>query len=214
MTSSTPPDEPTYADRTYRSGAAMVAGVLLLLLIAWLLGDALFTGEGRAPWQALSATALVAPLVIALTLRPAVLAGTRRILVRNPFRTITLPWSAVEGIRAAYSTELYTTGGTKYQVWALPVSLRDRKRALRQSTAAQRGGGLAEGQVRPAAADQAVSELRQLAHDDAELRAAAASQGIAAPGGPEVSASVRWAWEIIAPAVAGAIALAVLFATG
>ncbi|MFD6426339.1 PH domain-containing protein [Streptomyces sp. NPDC060198] len=213
MTSSTPSDEPAYADRTYRSGAAMVAGVLLLLLIAWLVIDALFTGAGRAPWQALAAGVFMVPLVVALTLRPAVMAGARRLLVRNPFRTILLPWSEVEGIRAAYSTELSTTGGAKYQVWALPVSLRERKRALRQTAAAEREGAGAQAHVRPAAADQAVSELRQLAQDDAELRAAAEAQGVPVPGAREATSSVRWAWEIIVPAIVGAIALVVLFAT-
>ncbi|MGW1462918.1 PH domain-containing protein [Streptomyces sp. NPDC002308] len=207
MTSSTPPDEPTYADRTYRSTPAAVAGVLLLLLIAWLLGDALVSGEGRAPWLALAGAVLVAPLVVAFTLRPAVLAGARRVLIRNPFRTIVLPWSRMADVRAAYSTELFTTDGKKYQVWALPVSLRDRKRAVRQSSAARREGAPAK-QVRPAVADQAVGELRTLAEEDA---ANAAVRDAA--GAQEVTASVRWAWEIIGPAVAGGLALVVLFAT-
>lgn len=211
MTSSTPPDEPAYADRTYRSGAALVAGVLLLLLIIWLVVDALFTGAGRAPWQALAAGVFLVPLVVGLALRPVVMAGARRVVIRNPFRTIVLPWSEVASIRAAYSTELHTTGGTKYQVWALPVSLRDRKRALRQSGAAARGG--AKGPVRPARADQAVSDLRQLAEADSELRAAAEAQGKPVPGAPAVTPSVRWAWEIMVPAVVGAIALVVSFAT-
>ncbi|WP_327177646.1 PH domain-containing protein [Streptomyces sp. NBC_01335] len=205
MTSSTPPGEPTYADRTYRSTPATVAGALLLLLIAWLLGDALISGEGRAPWLALAGAVLVAPLVVAFTLRPAVLAGARRILIRNPFRTIVLPWSRMADVRAAYSTELFTTDGKKYQVWALPVSLRDRKRAVRQSSAARREGAEARKQVRPAVADQAVADLRKLAEEDAATGGAAGAQ--------EVTASVRWAWEIIGPAVAGGIALVVLFAT-
>ncbi|MFE9848796.1 PH domain-containing protein [Streptomyces sp. NPDC005576] len=215
MTSSTPPDEPTYADRTYRSGAALVAGVLLLLLIIWLVVDAIFTGAGRAPWQALAAGVFLVPLVVGLALRPVVMAGARRVMIRNPFRTIVLPWSEVASIRAAYSTELHTTGGTKYQVWALPVSLRDRKRALRQTPAATRGGaedGGVKGPVRLARADQAVSDLRQLAEADSELRAAAEAQGKPVPGAPAVTPSVRWAWEIMIPAVVGAIALVVSFA--
>ncbi|NEE29403.1 PH domain-containing protein, partial [Streptomyces sp. SID7982] len=74
MTSPTPPAEPPHADRTYRSVAALVCGSLLLLLIAWMAGDAMIRGEGRTPWLALAALLLVVPLVVAFTLRPAVFA--------------------------------------------------------------------------------------------------------------------------------------------
>src|SRR5206468_1785221 len=79
-----------------------------------------------------AALVFVVPLVFAFTLRPAVFAGADRLRVRNPFRTITVPWGAVEGVRAAYSSEVFA-GGKKYQLWAIPVSLRQRKKAVRQS---------------------------------------------------------------------------------
>lgn len=40
------PHEPVYADRVYRSPMAVVSGVLLLALVAWLCGDAVVRGEG------------------------------------------------------------------------------------------------------------------------------------------------------------------------
>ncbi|WP_169790928.1 PH domain-containing protein, partial [Streptomyces pathocidini] len=123
-----PHSEPAYAERAYRSPSALAGGVLLLVLGLWMVGDAAVRGTGRTPWVAVAAMLFLAPLVVAYTLRPAVFAGPRRLRVRNPFRTVTLPWGCVEGVRAAYSSEVFA-GGRKYQLWAIPVSLRARKAA-------------------------------------------------------------------------------------
>ena len=94
------PQEPGYADRVYRSGPGIISGVLLLALAAWLIGDAVLKGTGRTPWVALAAAPVFVLPVIAYTLRPAVYANDRRLLVRNPLRTVVAPWAAVEGLRA------------------------------------------------------------------------------------------------------------------
>lgn len=122
------PSGPVYADRVYRSLAGMAGGVLLLALALWLGIDALVNGHGNTPWLALASLLLIVPLVIAFTLRPAVYANDDRLRIRNPFRAVTLPWACVDDIRASYSTEAFAGGG-KYQLWAVPVSLRRRKRA-------------------------------------------------------------------------------------
>ncbi|MFE3944969.1 PH domain-containing protein [Streptomyces sp. NPDC059118] len=217
MTSPTPPAEPVYADRTFRSPAGIVGGVLLLLLIFWIGGDAAIRGHGRVPWLALAGMLTSVPLVVAFTLRPVVSAGDRRIRIRNPFRTITLPWTEVADLRAGYSSELFTEGGAKYQLWAVPVSLRQRKKAARQQsrrslddpydrTSVQ--ADVRDTRARTASADQTLADLRELAE-----RARTGGAGAAA-GATESSVSVRWAYEVIAPAVVGAVLLVVLFATG
>ncbi|MFD3456426.1 PH domain-containing protein [Streptomyces sp. NPDC058691] len=203
------PGEPKYADRSYRSTAGIAGGVLMLAIALWLCGDAIFRGEGRTPWAALALLVLIVSLIAAFSLRPVVYAGQERLRVRNPFRTITAPWAAVEGLRAGYSTELFA-GGKKYQLWAVPVSLRARKRAARTRAravaAADPGATLSK---RPGAtdstrawSDQVVDELRELAEKNARRDTA---QG---------EVTVRWAYEVIAPAVAALIALVVLLAMG
>jgi hypothetical protein len=210
MSSQQPPDEPVYDDRVYRSPMSVATGVLLLGLTAWLCGDAVVRGSGNTPWVALAIALCAVPLIVAFTIRPAVFANDDRLRVRNPFRVIELPWAAVDAVRAGYSAEVLAEG-SKFQLWAVPVSLRERKRASRQQLS-RRGGltgrGLSapdENTAAPAApqrarADQVVDELRELAERGASR---AGAQG---------SVRVHWSYEIIAPAVAGAVLLIVLIA--
>ncbi|MEV4944984.1 PH domain-containing protein [Streptomyces sp. NPDC053755] len=210
MTSPQPPAEPAYADRVFRSPFGIAGGVLLLGLAAWFCGDAIVRGEGRTPWVALAALVLLVPLVVAFTLRPAVYANEDRLRIRNPFRSITLPWAAVADVRAGYSSEALTRDGTKYQLWAIPVSLRQRKRAARRQTRAAQDDPHGRTSVhadvndasRLAPADQTVADLRDLA------------ERYASRPGAQGEPRIRWAYEIIAPAAAGLLLLVILLATG
>ncbi|MGV9993993.1 PH domain-containing protein [Streptomyces sp. NPDC003374] len=211
------PPAPESADRVHRSSAGIAGGVLMLAIVLWLGVDALVTGHGRVPWLALAAMILAVPLVVAFTLRPAVYANEERLRVRNPFRVIVLPWEQVAALRSGYSNEVVTRSGAKYQLWAVPVSLRARKRASRQqaraTAAGARGatpgrggllgfggpsGGADAGPTR-ASADQYMDDLRELQESREE-------------GAPQGEVTVRWAYEIIGPALAGAVLLAILLA--
>ncbi|MBO8202982.1 PH domain-containing protein [Streptomyces smyrnaeus] len=210
-----------FPDRVFRSPAGMAGGIVLLAIGLWLSIDAIVGGEGSTPWLALAGLLFAVPLVVAFTLRPAVFAGERRMRVRNPFRTIEVPWGAVETVRAGYSSEV-VADGVKYQLWAIPVSLRARKKATRHNERIAAGrppspgpGGLFGGRGVPnldpgetemrerrAPSDQSIDELRELLETHGRKEEA---QG---------KVAVRWSFEVIAPAVAGAVLLAVLLATG
>jgi hypothetical protein len=210
---------PLVKDRIYRSPQALIGGVLLLAIVGWLGIDALLRGHGRTPWLALAALILLVPLVVAFTLRPAVFAGEDRLRVRNPFRVITLPWGEIAALRSGYSNEVIVKSGATYQLWAIPVSLRSRKKAARRQTKAEsdpRGGrtgsagrvfgGLREpdgasGPVR-AETDKIMDDLRELLEQRGEAESA---QG---------EITVRWAYEVAAPAIAGAVLLTILLAIG
>ncbi|MCX4527700.1 MULTISPECIES: PH domain-containing protein [unclassified Streptomyces] len=211
MSSQQPTDEPVYDDRVYRSPMAVVTGVLLIALAAWLCGDAVVRGTGTTRWIALAVALCAVPLIVAFTLRAAVFANDDRLRIRNPFRTIELPWASVDAVRAGYSAEVLAEG-RKFQLWSVPVSLRERKKANRQQFS-RRGGLTGKGlradqpegtaaEPRRAGADKVVDELRELAERGASR---AGAQG---------SVKVRWAYEIIAPAVIGAVALVVLLVAG
>jgi len=207
------PAAPVSPDRIFRSFAGIAGGVLLLAIAFWLGIDALVSGHGRTPWLALAGLILVTPLVAAFTVRPAVYANDERLRIRNPFRVIVLPWGSIAVIRSRYSNEVVATSGTTYQLWAVPVSLRARKKAARQQSraAAQASGGGRPSRLIPFAApagptraqtDRIMDDLRELAeaHENAER----------AQGEP----TVRWAYEVMVPAVAGAVLLAILVAVG
>ncbi|MGW2639521.1 PH domain-containing protein [Streptomyces sp. NPDC001348] len=229
------PPAPATKDLIYRSPMALLGGVLLLVVVGWLGVDALIKGHGRTPWLALAALILVVPLVTAFTLRPAVFAGDDRLRVRNPFRVITLPWGQIASLRSGYSNEVVTKAGAKYQLWAIPVSLRARKKATRRQTHAEaaaraggrpggpgrglgglgrglgglgrglggglRGSAVPDGPTR-AETDKIMDDLRGMLEDREQAETA---QG---------EVTVRWAYEVAAPAVAGAILLAILRFTG
>ncbi|MET8244906.1 PH domain-containing protein [Streptomyces sp. NPDC005202] len=219
------PPTPEVRERIYRSSGGIAGGVLLLAIVAWLGFDALFTGHGRTPWLALAAMILVVPLVVAFTLRPAVYANDERLRIRNPFRVIVLPWGQVAALRSGYSNEVVAKSGTKYQLWAVPVSMRARKRAARQEARAAagergadragartgafglggpgrglRGGAATQSGPARAETDRIMDDLRELqeTRENAET-----AQG---------EVTVRWAYEIVGPALAGAVVLAILLA--
>jgi hypothetical protein len=194
---------PQYADRAFRSPMSVLGGVLLLGLGDWMAGDAVVHGTGRAPWLALAAVLALTPLVSAFTLRPVVYASEVRMLVRNPFRTITIPWAQITELRSGYSNEVLT-GSAKYQLWSLPVSLRARKKANHPTNRQLMGYQREDADRHPARpwSDRDMEDLRQLAEQNA------------ANEGARGEIAIRWAYEIIAPAAAGTIIFAVLLATG
>ncbi|MET8447362.1 PH domain-containing protein [Streptomyces sp. NPDC005209] len=221
------PSAPAAKDRIYRSPLGLMGGVLLLALVGWLGIDALFRGSGHTPWLALAGLILLVPLVIAFTLRPAVFANDDRLRVRNPFRVVTVPWGEIASLRSGYSNEVVVKSGDKYQLWAIPVSLRARKKATRRQARAEAeargggrsgmfgggafgGGGLGGGPRGSAASDGPHRAETDKIMDD--LRATLERQEHAESAQGEVT--VRWAYEIAAPAVAGAILLAILLAVG
>ncbi|MEU9389257.1 PH domain-containing protein [Streptomyces sp. NPDC048324] len=224
MTTPEPSTPATAKDRVHRSSAGIAGGVLLLAITAWLGIDAIVAGHGRTPWLALAAMILVVPLIVAFTIRPAVQVNDERLRVRNPFRLIVLPWGEVGALRSGYSNEVVSKAGTKYQLWAVPVSLRARKRAARQEArnAADRaagasgggrrgglgglgsgsfGGAVPSGPTR-AQADRVMDDLREM------LEERGAKQGA------QGEVTVRWAYEVAGPALAGALLLVILLVTG
>jgi Bacterial PH domain len=223
---------PGYADQVFRSYPGVVTGGLILLLVLWLSIDAMVVGGGRAPLEAGAVILLLVPLVAAFTVWPCVRANAERLVVRNPFRTITVPWTGVESLQALLSVEL-RSGGQKYQVWALPVSLRQRKRgnrnAMRQLADPQ-GRGSRRGRFgartdfpppgSPGLRSRGVATAGPVPVGDP---ARAWADGVVdqlnemrEQAGPPVAGSVaqvRWTWWIIAPAVVGLVALVVLLAS-
>jgi PH (Pleckstrin Homology) domain-containing protein len=183
---------------TYRSRPALAVGVLLIAVGIWMIIDTLIRGEGKTKWLAIAVVVFFGFLVVALTLRSAVLIGEKGLVIRNPFRTISMPWAAIEHVRAEYSIEVRAEGKS-FHIWAIPVSLRERKRALRQhsrSAAEDPYGHGTHDVPQLSHADQVVDDLRGMGEQFAKTST-----------GP---VEVRWSPEILAGLGLSAVAVLIL----
>jgi hypothetical protein len=118
-------DKPT----AYRGpGAVFGGGVVLLFCLGG--GVDLLVEEGTVDMAGAAVMFLVAALAFAYGVYPAAFSGPDALVVRNPLRTITMPWGIVTKLSAQLSFIAFTTT-QRYTVWAVPVSIRDRRKAER-----------------------------------------------------------------------------------
>ncbi|MFJ8438325.1 PH domain-containing protein [Kitasatospora griseola] len=201
-------DGPKYADRVHRSVPGVIAGVMLLGVAGWLIIDAVVSGTGATPWVALAAAPVFVFPVAAYTLRPVVKSNDQRLLVRNPLRTVVVPWASVEGLRAGYSVELFA-GGRKFQVWAVPVSIRQRKKATRRAARAVAQGDPAQARTRTKQTSSRPDQLDPTRAWSDAVVASLQEQAERYARNPGASGEVRatWCWWVIAPTLAGLVAL-------
>ncbi|MBR7831266.1 hypothetical protein KDK95_33480 [Actinospica sp. MGRD01-02] len=124
-TPASPVDKPT----AYRGVSAVIGGAVVMLFC---IGGAvdLLAEEGTADMPGAAIMLLVAALAFAYGVFPAAFSGVDALVVRNPLRTITLSWGIVTKLTAQLSFIAFTPT-RRYTVWAVPVSLRDRRRAER-----------------------------------------------------------------------------------
>jgi hypothetical protein len=187
----------------YRGAGALIGGVLVVLFCGIGALD-LIVESGTQDLTGASILLLVAVLAGLYGVYPAAFAWSDRLVVRNPFRTIELPWTSVTDLSARLSFIAHTEA-RRFTVWAIPVSLRERRRAdrhrvrdLNQTQRAARRGTSPDAfqpsrGYRPvdpiermSFADQAITEMnakREAYCVQARLRAKAES----ADAGPSVS---------------------------
>ncbi len=138
----------------------------------------------------------------ALYWKPSVVVTNGGVRVVNIFRTIDVPWPALEGIDTRWALTLHTSFGT-FRAWAAPAPGRQ---VLRRSTAIDRrvGGRPKDETARPsdlpntdsgaaaAVVQQRWQRLRSAGHlDDAVVEFE--------------HAPVRWHWQLLAGCVATAV---------
>ena len=133
------PDSDSPADRGIRltrsRGAAAwtaVLGVLVLLAVidcaarGWFtIAAAVFFGGAALCWLSLN-----------LFVFPALIAHRDGLEVRNPLRTVFLPWGSIAQAGGRFFAELTDTAGEVTRVWAAPLSaVRTHKQKLRKKAA-------------------------------------------------------------------------------
>src|SRR5882724_7645914 len=123
--STTENDKPT----VYRGAAALI-GCALATLFCGIGAADLIIESGTKNLTGASILLLVAVLSGIYGVYPAAFAWSDRLVVRNPFRTIELPWPAVTELSARLSFVAHTER-SRFTIWAIPVSLRERRKADR-----------------------------------------------------------------------------------
>ena len=113
----------------YRGPAALIGGAVVVVFCAFGAID-LLVESGTQDLVAAAILTLVAVLAALYGVYPAAFAWNDRLVVRNPFRTIELPWDAVTDLSARLSFMAHTES-RRFTVWAIPVSLRERRRVER-----------------------------------------------------------------------------------
>lgn len=209
----------------YRGTASLVGGIAVAALCLVGILDLLIE-SGTQDLLGVAVLALIIALATAYGIYPAAFSGEALLTVRNPFRTITVPWSAVTDLNARLSFVVHTEK-QRYTVWAIPVSLHDRRKAERERLKAlsrstrPAGRGRMRGlpdMPRPTAmprtdpierlpfADQALREMRERMdiHETRTKAAALLDHTLDA----DQPVTVRWTWPM--PAAIGAGALFVL----
>jgi hypothetical protein len=229
MTTPTGSPEPAEKPTVYRGPGAVFGGAIVVLFC---LGGAidLMVEEGAADLVGAAAMLLVAALAFAYGVYPAAYSGPQALVVRNPLRTITLPWGAVTRLSAQLSFVAHTAK-QKYTVWAVPVSLRDRRKAernrIRDLARQQReerrgpssrfaGGGLGfAGVQRPRPAGSEVDRLSYADQASSEMNARREAwldaHGFAEvePPATDEQPAIRWNTTTVAPILAAVVFLVV-----
>jgi hypothetical protein len=217
MSQQKPADRPT----AYRGASALIGGAIVVLFC---LGGAidLLVEAGTANILTVAVMAFVAALALTYGVYPAAFSHEDRLVVRNPFRTIALPWSAVTDITATLSFIVYTEP-KRFTVWAIPVSLRDRRRAeraqardLMRAQRAKDGAAPDAARVTPKRFDDPLSRLTFADQALAEMadRREARQSRLKSAAAPEdaLAVSIRWSWPTLALVIA-ATTFVVLAAT-
>ncbi len=86
--------------RTYRLGNGRLLAWSVLVIVAALAAQALWSGEGTGRWLAVTASVAVACAAWVLGVRPVVTELPAVLEVRNPLRTWTITWSSITKIDA------------------------------------------------------------------------------------------------------------------
>ena len=184
---------------TYWRGVALI----WLPILAFTIWDVASRGFSRNGWIALAVMGAVTVLVYAVGWRPAVLAGSEVVVVRNPFRTTTIPWGEVTDIDLTDALRVHTDAGLT-RAWSVDRGgaasnmLRGMGTKRMRSTQGVERTAL-EAMARRSPADYAVAALT-----DSWRRHRDQVRGVV---------QVAWAWPVLGAFVALVALSAVLIAT-
>lgn len=229
------PDRPTI----YRSVSAVFGGSLIVVLCVAGIVDLL--ANGYLYWRLGACALLLAVLAFIFGPYPAAFSDAHRLVVRNPFRRIVLPWPRVTAAHAGLSMTVNDEDNRHYTVWSVPVSMRARRKvdraqmrlatiARKEAARAQRasagdfepsrprrGGGSRLGGFGGTGAYGGTggNEHGDYAYaDQAEQELEARRAACTDARDDTAPVEARWTWWTMALSAAGVVAVAIAFAAG
>jgi len=183
---------------------SVVTGVVVLVLAAFLLFDTIRRGSGADAWALGAGLVLGSLIVYVATIRPAVVAEPRRLVIKNPLRDIAVPWASIRDLRLRYQLDVLTAEDT-YHAWAVQVTTRSRSASLLR----QRERADVAARMGPSAGEYAVKSghqpFAQQILDELSLMLTQRRRTTSADDRVEVS----WPWSYVAAIAASAIAFVV-----
>jgi hypothetical protein len=198
------PQTEEFSRVVYRPMLSVVTGVVVLVLAAFLLFDTIRRGTGADAWALGAGLVFGSLIVYVASIRPAVVAEPRRLVVKNPLRDIAVPWASIHDLRLRYQLDVLTAEDT-YHAWAVPVSARSRSSGLLR----QRERADVTARMGPSAGEYAVKSghqpfARQIL-DELSLMLTQRKGTRSTDDRVEIS----WAWPYVAGIAASAIAFVV-----
>jgi len=214
----------------------MLGGAVVMLFCVGGAVD-LLAEEGTTDMPGAAILLLVAAFAFAYGVYPAALSGPEELVIRNPLRTIKVSWGSVTRLTAQLSFIAFTTT-QRYTVWAVPVSLRDRRRAERarlrdlarqtraQGKSRQRFGGLSGYDDVRVAQSRTPDPIEKLSFADQAMTEMTArrtnwfhragldpeAESAATPDTPAQPAKVTWNLPTLVPVAACLLFVIVAFA--
>jgi hypothetical protein len=121
--------KPTEKPTVYRGAMALAGGVVVAALGVAGAVD-LLVDSGTQDLVGAAVLLLIATMAVAYGIYPAAFTTAELLRIRNPFRTIVVPWPAVTDINARLSF-VVQAAERRYTIWAIPVSMHERRKAER-----------------------------------------------------------------------------------
>jgi hypothetical protein len=174
----------------FRSTLARVIAWIFVAFAALNLIDVVVRGRGQSGRIAFAVLVAIALVAYVLGLRPGVVADSRQVVLRNPLRDVSVPWSAVTAIDSTDALRIHS-GSAVFRSWSIAAGNRARRRALGTPSA---GGGNAAVRGDMAGRTHADFVVDQLTQVWKSRRGDAA-------GAPQIS----WSWPAIACLVAAGL---------
>ncbi|WP_327087525.1 PH domain-containing protein [Nonomuraea sp. NBC_01738] len=115
--------------QTYRSKTGFVLAWAWLAFVAFNAVDLTVRYSGKSSLVAGAVLAVLTAVVYVVALRPATVVGEHALVVRNPFRTTTLPWPSIEEVNVTHSINVEHDGGQVLRAWTPTSTARERAKA-------------------------------------------------------------------------------------